>query len=87
MLSKLAGLDTVSANEISKFASHWHNYAAQEIAIVINDFIRDVSRFRKKCVLNRLCDWKQNPDRQFVYLYVMDNILKNVQGYYITHFA
>ena len=29
----------------------------------------------------------QNSERQFVYLHVMDNILKNVQGAYVRHFA
>ena len=29
----------------------------------------------------------QNQQRQFVYLNVMDSIMKNVQGAYIRHFA
>jgi hypothetical protein len=44
MLSKIGFLNQEAANEISKFASYYHNLAAQEITTVITDFIRDVSR-------------------------------------------
>jgi len=44
MLSKIGFLNQEAANEISKFASFYHNLAAQEITSVITDFIRDVSR-------------------------------------------
>ena len=43
MLSKIVFLNHEAANEISKFASFYHNLAAQEITSVITDFIRDVS--------------------------------------------
>ena len=48
MLQRLTVLSTDAAEEISKFAAYYHNEAAQEIAEVINEFIRDVSEhFRK----------------------------------------
>ena len=43
MLQKLTVLDQEAAKEISKFAAHYHNDAAQEIAHVISEYIRDVS--------------------------------------------
>ena len=43
MLSSIDFLDHEKANNISMFASYWHNIAAEDITNVICDFIRDVS--------------------------------------------
>ena len=42
-LSNIEFLNQDAASEISRFASLYHNLAAQEIANVIIEFIRDVS--------------------------------------------
>ena len=43
--SRLANIELLNqdlANDISRFASNNHTFAAQEIATVVKDFIRDV---------------------------------------------
>jgi len=63
--SRLANIELLNqdlANDISRFASNNHTFAAQEIATVVKDFIRDVraitkipSPFALKLNSNYLC--------------------------------
>lgn len=63
--------------EILQFASTHHALAATEITQIITDFITNV----------RHSPLNQEKTGNFDYLYVMDSILKQVQGNFISAFA
>lgn len=64
--------------EIMSFASINHAIASHEITQIITEFIANVSLFYLT---------NQAPDRNIEYLYVMDSILKHVQGNYVSAFG